>query len=389
MSRRERIIVVVVAVMLVGGTAYTITTRLLLSPAAASDDRIAKRTEELADLKAEIDRLQRRRPKPDTRPAAVAAAAREVLAAASARTFGADVDRAGAIARKHLAALAERSGLGDRDFTFKRDKPIARPNGAFTEIIWPVDVEGSLTEVTHFLYLVNAEPYLQRAEKVSITPNLADGVVKLSMDYTTLVVKAEKGETFPTTRPATDATGGLAGVSLTSAGRERYDSIASRDLFRPYVKRKPPPPTRSRVATPRRPPRPTPPRRPVPPTARYQVTGLPIWETDTEIEVTDLKTGRTRTFSEGEALEAGKVVGTIVMVDRRYLPMPDDPDTISPSRVILKSGEDYWAVELGQALMDKRLMKPSELPASLRRLGQTLPVKVESTAVVGDEGEKG
>ncbi len=389
MSRRERIIVVAVAALLVGGTAYTLVTRLLLSPAGAWDERIADRTKELGDLKAETDRLRRHQPAPDTRSAAIAAAAREALAASSARTFGADVDRAGAIARKHLAGLAERSGLKDRNFSFNRDKPITRPKGAYTEIVWPVEIEGTLTEVTNFLFLVNAEPYLQRVEKVTITPDLGDGLVKLSLDYATLTVRAEAGETFPTTRPATDAAGGLSGVSLTSADRERYDSIASRDLFRPYVKRRPPPPPPTRRPPTRRPPSAPPtPRRPVPPTARYQVTGLAIWESETEIEVTDLKTSRTRTFKVGDDLEAGKVVGTIVLVDRRDLPMPDDPEMLSPCRVILKCGEDYWAVELGQALMNKRLLKPSELPDVLRGLVREPPATEAASVVSTDKRDR-
>ena len=104
--------------------------------------------------------------------------------------------------------------------------------------------------------------------------------------------------------------------------------------------------------------------------------------------MTDLKTSRTRTFKVGDDLEAGKVVGTIVLVDRRDLPMPDDPEMLSPCRVILKCGEDYWAVELGQALMNKRLLKPSELPDVLRGLVREPPATEAASVVSTDKRDR-
>jgi hypothetical protein len=50
------------------------------------------------------------------------------------------------------------------------------------------------------------------------------------------------------------------------------------------------------------------------------------------------------------------------MVDYRPLPMPGNEALKSFSRVILKVGEEYWAVERGQTLAEKRRLVPEELP---------------------------
>ena len=69
-----------------------------------------------------------------------------------------------------------------------------------------------------------------------------------------------------------------------------------------------------------------------------------------------------------EPLEVGDRLGTgqIAMVDYRALPMPGNPREISQSRVIVKIGRNYWAVELGQQLGQRRILRSQELPDALK-----------------------
>ena len=61
------------------------------------------------------------------------------------------------------------------------------------------------------------------------------------------------------------------------------------------------------------------------------------------------------------------------MIDYRPLPRADNPQMLSPSRVILKAGPDYWAVELGQKLTQKRRLKRDQLPEPIRSLPSSPP----------------
>ncbi len=57
--------------------------------------------------------------------------------------------------------------------------------------------------------------------------------------------------------------------------------------------------------------------------------------------------------------------GKVVMVDYRPLPMPGREIIQSESRVILRFGEEYWAIERGRTLADKRKLTPADLPREL------------------------
>jgi hypothetical protein len=60
--------------------------------------------------------------------------------------------------------------------------------------------------------------------------------------------------------------------------------------------------------------------------------------------------------------------GVIVMVDYRALPMRGNEGIKSFSRVILKIGSEYWAIERGRTLADKYLMTPDQLPENISGL---------------------
>jgi hypothetical protein len=64
----------------------------------------------------------------------------------------------------------------------------------------------------------------------------------------------------------------------------------------------------------------------------------------------------------------------IALVDYRPLPSQDQPEILSPSRLILQSGQgDYWAVELGQSLSQKRRLNNDDLPLELQTSPATAP----------------
>ena len=83
-----------------------------------------------------------------------------------------------------------------------------------------------------------------------------------------------------------------------------------------------------------------------------------------EVHVRDLTNQKTLRFKSGDPLAGG----TIVMVDYRPLPMPENEGLQSFSRVIVKIGNEYWAIERGKTLADRHRLKPEELPAQLSKL---------------------
>ena len=55
------------------------------------------------------------------------------------------------------------------------------------------------------------------------------------------------------------------------------------------------------------------------------------------------------------------------------MPDPAKPDEISLSRMIVKAGNDYWAVELDHPLGRRRVLKPNELPEELKTKSESTP----------------
>jgi len=98
------------------------------------------------------------------------------------------------------------------------------------------------------------------------------------------------------------------------------------------------------------------------------VTDLSEWGSKQDVGVAG-PTGQTKLYHPGDELAGGE----IIMVDVRAMPMPGKPKIDSPSRVIIKTGKEYWAVELGQQLSQKRRLSGDELPPSLRKETTTQP----------------
>ena len=166
--------------------------------------------------------------------------------------------------------------------------------------------------------------------------------MELQLRYMTLVLPARDGHQWPGgqfTDPRKIAI-------LDGKERKLYDVIAGRDLFRPYLERvavRPVRRTTSRAT-------------PAAPTfvaGDLRVVSLANWAGRPEVHVRDS-----------------------VMIDYRTMPMPNNPDILSGSRVIVRIDRDYWAVELGQKLTEKRKLSASELPDELKAKAAPIPIPI-------------
>ena len=101
------------------------------------------------------------------------------------------------------------------------------------------------------------------------------------------------------------------------------------------------------------------------------MVGLPDWDNKHEVLVQDSASQQLRIYKAGDALGGG----TVQMIDYRFLPSPANPQILSPSRVILKVGPDFWAIELGQAVTEKRRLKRDQLPPQLQSAPTTAPAE--------------
>ena len=368
MSRREKITGVTLAALLCGVLAYFVIDWLWFSGARKLQADIRKVRDELDLL--EVDnragRLAERR-----------------LAKILASLYGPE-QRAREAVRVQLVNTVQRSGLDRLDVHapavskwtgYKK----GRSHSDEMELSRVVTATGPLSRVVDLLYLLQADEHLHRVDEISFTPSLKRGTVDVRFKYSTLILappgakKPAEGEpatarAAPSTRPTPPPK-----VPLDGPDRRFYDVIAMRDLFRPFIKRPPrvtPPPVVPKATPGVTPPPPLPPPLPDNPEQRLRVVGLPCWNGQQLIHVQDARTRTVHKYKVGQRLPRGQ----IVMVDYRPMRMPGSPPLVSPSRVILEVGGDYWAIELGQTLADRRRLRGRELPEFLKRTPASLPV---------------
>ncbi len=266
------------------------------------------------------------------------------------RTFSHDLDEASAKSGEILTKTILQAGLSETEFSRLPVGPI-RYRGA-REIGWSVRGDGPQADVFDLLFLLQNAPSAHRLESLTLTKADRFGAVRVSFRYMTLVV-----EPAPIVDPINLSTN----LSLAGARRKLYDPTIARDILRPYIKRPPaPPPTpapsKSKPVTPASPPPPGP--------ETFKVVSLSQWAGQSEIHVRDLNQNKTLRYAPGDELAGGK----IILVDYRPMPMPDNPGLRSHSRVILKIGEAYWAIERGQTLAQKHQLKTEQLPTELAKL---------------------
>jgi hypothetical protein len=333
MTRREKVLA-----LAVGGAVAVIGAGLgvravLVKPLQEIDHRTAGLREKLDKIKADRRTYF---------------AEEERMKKVAQRMFSEDLDQASARSGEMLTQYILQSGLQESDFTRLPVGP-RKLRGA-SEIGWNVQGEGSLKDVVDLLFLLRASPNVNRLENVSLSTGESVGVVRVRFRYLTLVLNPA---------PAADPIDLTPKFTLESMERHAYDALISRDVLRPYVKRPPPPSQVAAGGTSQLPPG-TP---PGPET--FKIVSLSEWQGQPEVHVLDLTTLRTFRYKPGETLAGG----TIVMVDYRPMPMPGREIIQSESRVILRFGEDYWAIERGRTLADKRKLPGNQLP-------QDLPAKI-------------
>jgi len=349
MSKREKILAAIIGALLVAGIGYAGVRKLLVEKGRGYDRDHSRLKKDLAKLKQENEKVE--------------SAARSIKGWARL-TYDTDELRASAKIGASLVALVERAGLSPEKLSLQPVRG-ARVRGAYKEIGRTIRVRGGLKNVVDFLYLLEQESHLHRLDNISITPVPKTKEIDLQVRYITMIVDTKQAletDKLPTTAP----------TDLGSDQRKLFDTIASRDLFRPYIQRReaPAPPTPVARVRRTRTPAVTPTPRPAPPSpGRFRVVGLPEWRGKHDVLVSDTSTGQLRAYHPGDTLGGG----VIVMVDYRPLPLLKNPQMLSPSRVILKMDPDYWAVELGQNLTQKRALRREQLPETIRSLPKPVP----------------
>jgi hypothetical protein len=326
MNQREKTLAIIVVGML-GFFVVALGLRaFFLKPLRDVDSRIAAAQERLETIRAE------RRAYFDSE---------DRMKEVARRTFADDVNQAAAIAGEMLTRHIMQCGLREADFTRLPAGP--RRMRGVQEVGWSVQGEGPLSNIVDLLFGLQELPFVHRVENVVFAASEKPGLVRVRFRYLTLVFETP----FDVTREMPDAI-----LAFDETRRKPYEAIVQRDILRPYIKRPPPPPPATR------PPRSTPETPPPPGPENFQIVSLTEWQGVSEIHVRDRTRQRTVSYTIGDELAGGE----IVLVDYRPLPLRRNPTLQSHSRVILKLGSEFWAVERGQTLADKYLLQPEQLP---------------------------
>jgi len=345
MNKREKILAGAAGLVAAGFVTYMAINRVFLMPAA-------QQFNQARELVIQIEKARDEK--------AREASYKTRLTELAARTYGTDELKVSEKIRTQIAAVLAASGLDAQRLTLK---PItgARVPGIYKEVGWMVQVGGPIEKITNFLYLMTKEPHLHRLDNLVITPVQSRSEADLQVKYATLVLQPPKGQTLATGKVAAE----IDPAVLEGPDRKQYQIIAVRDLFRPYIAARKPEPTHP---TPQ-PTAPSPPRPPEVPRGRYRLVGLPTWAGKTDILIRDLSSGNVAGYQAGDDLAGG----TIVTVDYRLMPMPTRPEVLSSSRIVLRIGSEYYAVELGRYLSEKHPLKTEQLPPGLPKPQQEPP----------------
>jgi hypothetical protein len=329
MNRREKMLVAAVG-GLVGLFALTFGVRgVFLAPLREIDKRIALVKEKMGKVQVERRNYF---------------AAEDRLKQITKTAFADTVDKASARSGEILTQKILLAGLEENDFTRLPVGP-RKLRGA-SEMGWNVQGDGPLTNVINLLFLLNHSPWLHRTENLTVSVGEAPGKVRVRFRYLTLVIDPA---------PEVERTNLVSSLTLESPERHLLNSIVTRDLLRPYIKR---------PAAPAQPGQPAPlPSKPgvAPGLEVFRVVSLSEWNGEPEIHIRDLAAQKTVRYRVGDELAGGK----IVLVDYRPMPAPGNSFLQSHSRLILKLGEEFWAVERGRTLAEKRKLTETELPTEL------------------------
>jgi hypothetical protein len=264
------------------------------------------------------------------------------------RSFDTDLDKASAKSAEMLTQQILRAGLPEMEFTRAPFGP-RKLRGA-QEIGWNLQGDGTLDRVVNLLFLLQEDPHLHRVEGLTLSAGDSPGQVRVRFRYTTLVIDPAP-EVAPVALQAKFA--------LDSAQRRVFDGIVQRDVLRPYIKRAPAPAPGQPGAIPA-----TTPGAPAGPES-FRIVSLSDWQGHPEVHVRDLVNQKTLRFKAGDAMAGG----TIAMIDYRPMPKAGNELLQAFSRVIIRVGEEFWAIETGKTLAQKYRLPSDQLPDVLARLG--------------------
>lgn len=265
--------------------------------------------------------------------------AEDGLRSVAQRTFATDLNQASARSGEMITRQIALAGLNEADFTRLPVGP-RRLRGA-SEIGWSVQGKGDLNRIVNLLFLLENAPQVHRIESVTLTSYEKPGEIKVRFLFLTLVLEPAPEFEPKELKPK---------LALDSPERLALNSILERDLLRPYIKLPPPPAPGQPGASPSSAP---------PGPESFKVVSLSEWEGQPEVHIRDQVSNKTLRYRPGDKLKDNS---QIVAVDYRPLPMPSKAGLLSHSRVILKIGDDLWAVERGQTLAEKRKLEQGEWP---------------------------
>jgi hypothetical protein len=321
MNRREKTMAAVVgAALLLFGCAYGIQT-LFIAPMKELDKEIVSKREALKKLKDERN---------------VYTLSEDYLRGLAPRSFGKDADAATAQAGKMLTEQIVSLGLQESQFSRQPAMP-KRFHGA-QEIGWSVQGEGPMDKMLDLLFVLEQAPQVHRIENLVLSTGEQPGRLKARFRYLTLVIENPPEGGKADLKPK---------YALDSPQRRFYDCISQRDLLRAYVP-KPVSETAARASS----------------ADNLKVVALSQWRGAAEASICDTAHNAISVYRVGDTLDGALVA----MIDYRTLPAPGKSGLLSSSRLILKIGSDYWAVEVGQTLATKYQMSAGQLPAELRGL---------------------
>lgn len=348
MNQREKFLAYaafsMVGLFLVG----LVVSRMILSPAAQAKKNVEQLTVEVDDIRDRIDR----------EPAYV-----RKLRLYAEKSYGDSEAQAKVNLREHLLALASRANL--RNDSLRLQPLTGKKLRGGLEVGMTVNVTGSLDRLTNLLYLLENDPHLHKVENLNFSPvpNATD--LNLQFKLATLVLDPHDGQSLPVEPDKLKND-----LKLADEGRKQYALIEQRDVFRPYIKRPPRPEPRPTPPSNNNDRRDDPPPKPAPqPT--FQVVGLPQFGAEPEVAIYEDLSRKTRYYQIGEDLRGGEIMA----VDYRVMPKPRNRDLLSESRVILRYGREFYAVELGDKLDQRHKLSMRQLPQDLRELMEALTPK--------------
>lgn len=242
-------------------------------------------------------------------------------------------------------------------------KPIGQDK-QYKEVRQVIRGRGKLTNVIDLLYLLDNQAFLHKIESVVLNRDQSSGDINLQAEYVALVASARQ---VPASHPATAESDPPV---LDSESRQVYQVIASRDIFRPYIKKDPPQPTPTPAPTLGNPPPQNP--RPQDPPRRddWRLASTAVLDGQKADILFANASNRDdlRSYKIGDEVGGGRIID----VDTRLLPWPEGQQgtpadfTYSECRVIIKIDKDFFAVEWGECLSQRHKMRYEQLPDAIR-----------------------